>query len=71
MTSPTVERDAPRRSAARNKSYVDLTADSDEDEVMPLQPSKFANQGVKRKRVRLHLVPDGSIIIINTMQYRR
>lgn len=42
-----------QRSASRNKSYVDLAVDSDDDDIAmsPLQPSKHLNKGEKRKRV--------------------
>lgn len=56
MSSPVAPRASLSRSVARNKSYVDLTMDSDDEEgkegaVLPLQASTKPNQGTKRKRV--------------------
>jgi hypothetical protein len=53
MTDPPSRRDGLQRSVARNKSYIDLTAESDDSDVemVALQTSKKENQGTKRKRV--------------------
>lgn len=56
MTPSRADRESLSRSAARNKSYVDPTAGSDEEgsdegEVLPLQTSRKGNTGTKRKRV--------------------
>jgi hypothetical protein len=53
MTDSPSRRDGLQRSAARNKSYIDLTAESDDSDVemVALQTSKKENQGTKRKRV--------------------
>jgi len=58
LTPTKVARESLSRSAAKNKSYVDLTANSeaeqtDEDDVLPLQTSKRVNTTNKRKRVSL------------------
>lgn len=62
-------KEKPSRAAAR-KSYVDLTAGSDEEadeDAQPLQSSQKANGGSKRKRVSYCLLETACELILGCL----